>query len=61
MSYDLGAKVISYLEKSGVSGSRVEDLTLILPSGTRHDLRGTVISKEKLNKIVEDYKAAEGD
>lgn len=59
MAYSLDDKIASYLEQQGVSGARVHETIIIIPTpmGELHRRIQSVINSTKLDVIVAEYKA----
>lgn len=57
MSYNLDNKIIKYLADRGVAGAKVHEGTITIGDYTK-TING-VVSKRKLDAIIEEYKATE--
>ena len=57
MPYSLDAKIIAYVTSAGIPGATIEDGVLII--GTSHHPIGGFVTKQKLDRIIEEHKAQE--
>ena len=58
MAYSLDDKITSYLENHGVTGARLLDAVIVLPleKGEMHRRITGVITSEKLDSLIEEYR-----
>jgi hypothetical protein len=61
MSYSLDDKITTYLSDHGVAGARVHEAIIVMPtqSGEIHRRVQGVVTKAKLDAIIEEYKATD--
>jgi hypothetical protein len=61
MSYSLDDKITNYLSDHGVAGARVHEAIIVMPtqSGEIHRRVQGVVTKAKLDAIIEEYKATD--
>jgi len=59
MPYSLDAKVLAYVTSKGIPGATIEDGVLIIGT-SRHPIGGFV-TKQKLDRIIDEHKASEAE
>lgn len=59
MPYNLCQKITNYLKEQGIEGARVQESIIVLPTetGEFHRRIVGVVTKDKLDLLIKEYKA----